>query len=429
MQDKTWQGQFFNISLCILAFTISMPFMYASIAIWILALSWLLRKSFLNLHDLLKPGYLFWIGFYILHAISYTYSVNKAESGFDLVSKLSFVLLPLFISTQSISSKTLEKILFSYVAGITASSIYCIGKAIWLYNQNADPELFFYHPLVKGLEANAVYIAWYTIFAIFILILFKWKIFFQGKQKVLFWGLLTILSVFFILLSSKLLIVLFIVLLLSVALFKKQYAVWQKILTVLLAAGIFSAVFLTDNPIRSRYKSVTENINVNRAFENNYDNKDVQLNNLTIRLFIWRVAIDNIKEHKLWWYGCGNGDFHDLQNGKMHDLGLPGFKDTDEKKSSLYNINLHNMYLQSLMMLGIPGLMCFLFIVVVPFFCFKRIENKTVFLVFQIVSALFMLQEAALQTQAGIIYFTFFSQIFWNLYYSSVKMRSLKPVY
>jgi hypothetical protein len=29
-----------------------------------------------------------------------------------------------------------------------------------------------------------------------------------------------------------------------------------------------------------------------------------------------------------------------------------------------------------------------------------------------------MMQESALQTQAGIIYYCFFTQIFWNIYYT-----------
>lgn len=201
----------------------------------------------------------------------------------------------------------------------------------------------------------------------------------------------------------------------------------QKAIAISLILALVVGIFFTGNPVKQRYKDVEQN-NFQLLFEKDYRNKTLRLNNLTIRLFVWRVALQNIKEKNLWLTGCGNGSVHDIQNQKMKDLGLTEFQ-TEHPTTGLYNMNLHNMYLQSLLMLGIPGLLCFLAIVIVPFFYMKRIDNNIVFVLFQIVASLFMLQEAALQTQAGIIYFTFFSQIFWNLYYSSVKMRSLKPVY
>jgi hypothetical protein len=79
--------------------------------------------------------------------------------------------------------------------------------------------------------------------------------------------------------------------------------------------------------------------------------------------------------------------------------------------------------MQSLLMLGLQGLLVFVLIVVLPFFYIKGTEAGTVFIMFQVTAALFMLQESALQTQAGIIYFCFFSQVFWNISYSSVKSR------
>jgi len=94
----------------------------------------------------------------------------------------------------------------------------------------------------------------------------------------------------------------------------------------------------------------------------------------------------------------------------------------EENRSDLFNVNLHNMYVQSLFMLGIPGLAVFLAIMLGPFFALRYIREKTIFLIFQITAILFMMQESALQTHAGIVFFTFFSQVFWNRsYYNKVK--------
>jgi len=433
MHHTGWRHQFYLISLCILAFAISMPFIYGSISIILLAVAWIISGNFpQKLKKIGSFGALIWILYYVLHTISYTYSTDKGESAFDLQSKLSFVLLPLLIvAGDELDREKIEKIFFSYVLGITASAIYCMGKAVFLYKQTHDINYFFYHTLVKGLETNAVYIAWFTIFSLFLLLFYNWQSFFKEKNTKWKWLLLVLQLTFFILLSSRLLLVLFFLLTIPTSYWvyfrNQKISSIKKIAFVLSILALGFGIFFTKNPIKKRFQEVQQN-DFTQLLRKDYTNNQLQLNNLTIRLFVWRVAIQNMSEQNLWVKGCGNGSVHDIQNQKMKDLGLSAFQ-KPHPDTALYNMNLHNMYLQSLLMLGIPGLLCFLLIIIAPFFCVKKIENKTVFILFQIVSALFMLQEAALQTQAGIIYFTFFSQIFWNLYYSSVKKRSIKPVY
>ncbi len=97
----------------------------------------------------------------------------------------------------------------------------------------------------------------------------------------------------------------------------------------------------------------------------------------------------------------------------MHDAGIGNMYNPNHR-SHLHNVNLHNMYIQSLYMLGIPGLAVFLVMMFAPFIALRRIREKTIFFLFQLTAVLFMMQESALQTQAGIIFFTFFSQILWN---------------
>lgn len=431
MHQTGWKQHFFSISLRVLAFAISMPFIYGSLAIIMLSFAWVIQGGFpQRLKNLWHISYLVWILYYLLHVISYTYSTNKADAAFDLQSKMSFFILPILIGTGiQLDKKQLEKIFFSYVCGITASAIYCMGKAVFLYRVTHKATYFFYHTLVKGLETNAIYIAWFTIFSLFLLLFFSWDTFFKGKKAIFKWVLFSIQMLFFILLSSRLLIVLFFVLLLPIGYVlyfrNKRISLLKKSLILVTILSLACGIFFTQNPVKQRYKDVEQN-NFRQLLENDYSNKPLQLNNLTIRLFVWRVSLQNIRENNLWLKGCGNGSVHDLQNKKMKELGLSDFQNA-HPTSSLYNMNLHNMYLQSLMMLGIPGLITFLLIVCYPFFCMKNVPGKEVFIAFQITCALFMVQEAALQTQAGIVFFTFFSQIFWNIYHFTVKKATGNP--
>lgn len=429
MIKAPWLQQLCYILMCVVAFAIPLPFLFGSVSIILLAAAWLLQANFRETGRNLwsnKP-LLVWILYYALHAVSYLYAHNKHQSAFDLESKLSFVVLPVIIGAGSdIKGRRLENIFFGFVIGITAAAAFCLVKAAVLWKASGDAAVFFYHTLVKGLDANAVYAAWYTIFSIVLLLLFDWKYFFSGRRYTwLKWLLLLIHSVFFILLSSRMLLVLLLIFLVPVF-FKKLFR--NERFPVLLRNGAIAAVLLmvtiisvTDNPVSRRYKELLQS-NMPTAWQHAHVYKVQEFNNLTLRLFVWRVGIDNMNEHHLWWKGASNGDVSDLQNRKMDEWGIPDIYNA-ANRSPMYNVNLHNMYMQSLLMLGIQGLLVFVLIIVLPFFYMKGVEARTIFIMFQVTAALFMLQESALQTQAGIVFFSFFSQVFWNISYTSVKSR------
>jgi hypothetical protein len=70
-------------------------------------------------------------------------------------------------------------------------------------------------------------------------------------------------------------------------------------------------------------------------------------------------------------------------------------------------------------MLGIPGALLLLVLALQPFLiAFSAAWTNRLWIVFTGVSLLFMMQEAALQTQAGIVFYSFFSALFWDYYYN-----------
>lgn len=428
MIKASWLQPLLYLLMCVVAFCIPLPFIFSSVSVILLVAAWLpqahLKETWHNLRS--NKPLLAWILYYVLHAVSYLYAHNKSQSAFDLESKLSFIVMPVIIGAGScITAQWLERILFAFVMGVTAISCFCLGKAVVLWQQTGDTGLFFYHTLVKGLDANAVYAAWYTIFSILALLLYDWSRFFATRKRL--WLkilILTVQSVFFVLLSSRMLLVLLLVFLAAVfsrKLFRNErFSPLLRnsiIAIVLLLTGVIA---FTNNPISRRYKDLLHS-NTQMAWQQPSKGYKVQeFNNLTLRLFVWRVGIANVREHRLWWTGASNGDVAELQNRKMDEWGIPDIYN-EANRSPMYNVNLHNMYMQSLVMLGIPGLIVFLLIISLPFFYMRGISEKILFLMFQVTAALFMLQESALQTQAGIIYFTFFSQVFWNIRYYSVK--------
>jgi O-antigen ligase len=423
MLKARWAHLLWQYSLCILAFAIPLPFRFGSLAIIILAAAWLLqlqpKETFNNLKS--RKALWPWFIYFALHAISYTYSQNKDQSLFDLQSKLSFVLLPLLIGTGSaISSKQTERIFLFFISGVSAIALFSMGRHVFSYLQSHDFSSLFYNHLVEGLDANAVTQAWYTIFAISLLLFVHWEHFFKGFYNYLKIKLIIILTLFLILLSARMLMVLYFLFILPYfmlqsvkRLSKARIIIISTIITALAATLVF-----TENPVKKRYEDIFK-INVNQSFLDDYTHvAEGDFSNLTLRVFLWRIGFENINEKHLWLTGAGNGDVYKLQNDKMHSYGMNIYPPVEAWRSPFYNANLHNMYIQSLMMLGIGGLFIFILISFSPFRKLTQIKYNRLFFVFNVIAIFVMMQEAALQSQGGIIYYTFFIQLFWLLYYT-----------
>lgn len=431
MTPNSWRDKFFVNALLLLAFIIPFPYYFGAISVWVLAGAWLVQGNFANkLPRLSRLGNLVWIIYFLLFALSYFYSDNKQASLVDLTTKLSFIIFPILIGTAEIDRKTLEKIFISFITGVSVIAIYAIVHAFYMFHKNGNPGEFFYHTLVITLDANAVYMSFYVIFALYLFITFRFSSVFTKERKFFKWSVFSLLLVFFILLSCRLLIFLFFVYLGIIGikfLFRNPKKYMLKISILAVAALSFCSIILfTKNPIKERYLIVVRE-NTNLAFQQDYSNKAFVLDNLNIRLLLWRVSIENIKERNLWWAGCGNGDINDIQNEKLLKLGVPGFKKEDGWISPLHDVYIHNMYLQTLEMIGIPGLICLLVILILPFFSIRYVKNKGTFYIFQSTGILFMMQESVLQIQAGVIYFTFFSIVFWSFCYSQKNHKEVMP--
>lgn len=434
MFKARWLQNLHQLTLCALAFSIPYPYLFGSVCIIAVAFFWLLtndlRQTWHNLKG--RKAFWLWFGYYILLAISSIYSENKANSYFDLQAKMSMVILPLVIGCgKDISRRHLQQVFISFVSGISVVALFCIGRAYYLWQHTHDTGVFFYHTLVEGFNANAVYMAWYAIFGISILLFTNWEGIFQSRTgktvKIL---LALLLTGFMILLSARTLLALFIIFLIPFYLskaFKNQRI--SKLQSRLIAGALVLLVgfiVFTKNPIRDRYENILEN-DVQKAWLNDYSHvSESDFSNLTLRLLIWRIGIDNVVEKNLWITGCGNGDTKDLMNDKLIELKFRNIHPELALRSPFYGMNFHNMYLQSLVMIGLPGLVLFVVMVFMPLIKINKIKiHKSLFYIYFLISAVFLFQEAGMQTQAGIIYYSFVSAIFWNLYYTYDKNKML----
>lgn len=427
MRKSAWLSELPLAACCVIACCVPFPFIYATAGIWLLALCWLIggdyRATWVNYRS--TPAYWFWLVYFLLFAAGYYYSFDKDQSFFDTISKLSFVLLPLLVGAGTkVTLRGLAAIVLSFVAGMVAVSVFCLLQAWQLWQHDHDLTHFFYHELTRGLDANAVYMAWYTIGALAGMLLFPWRE--AGHRWMLWcrWPVILFLSGFLFCLASRLMLLSYLLIVIpafGMRLFHR-YRLMLLIPLLTIAIGISGIYILTttNNPIRKRFSDVMHP-DMSVVLNENFHGTEPQWSNLTLRLFVWHVALENMQEHRLWWRGTGNGDAYIYQNTRFEAHGIPNMKENSVGRSTLYKVNLHNMYLQSLLMLGIPGLILFIMIVFGPMLVLHRATAAWLFGVFHLVAILFMAQESALQTQAGVIYYCLFSSVFWAGVKSGVK--------
>ena len=422
-----------HYALFLLAFSIPTWYIFTSICLGLVFIIWILQADFRNVGHRLRNYRAFWpyILLYLLLTISYLYSENKQQAAFDLKIKISILLIPLIIGVgiRGFDAKKLELLLSGLILGVTFTGIIslCDATSVWYFEQYRDA--FYYHFLVRSVDPNAVYSAWYTVVSISLLLFMPWQHYFTGKYKPWRYVLMVFQVVFLVLLSARMFLLLFIVLIIPLAIWKmimrnRRRGITSAVAIILLTIAMVLYINGTDNPIKKRFSALV-NSDMHVAWLDDYRNvKEEEFDNVTLRLFLWRIGIESITENNAWLTGLGNGDVHLALNNKMREYNVPGIDSENQEKPGFYNANLHNMYIQTLVMLGIPGLIIFLLLVLAPVIYIYKVYPYQPFLIFHGTSLIFMMQEAVLQTQAGIVFYILISTIFWNLYYTQKNIIS-----
>lgn len=420
-------------ALCLLAFSLPTWYIFTSISLGLVLALWLWQGRYHETWVNLKTRKALWPWFvlYTFLIASSFYSQDTAQSQFDLKSKLSYLILPIIVGAgiDIFDSKTIERIFLALILGVTFTGIISLAHATTVWYPEKYFFAFFYHQLVSIVNPNAVYTAWYTIFCIALLLFMPWKHFFKGHFKVFRILLILFLLIFFILLSARMFILLFLLFIIPYFI-KKSFSTVRRgvivtIMTIGLVYWVYDIIQHSNNPIKHRYNDII-NRDTKLAWLDDYsDIPESRFDNVTLRLFLWRISLESIAEKNAWLTGVGNGDVHLELTRKMKQYRVQNITSPDEsKRPGFSNANLHNMYLQQLVMTGLPGLFTLLLITIPPLFFIRKVRPYQPFLVFNITSILFMMQEAVLQTQAGIIFYIFISCIFWNLYYSRKQVNN-----
>lgn len=360
--------------------------------------------------------------FYITMLFSLFWTKDTNETQIALIKESPLFIIPFFfISIKNLSVSAKNTIVKYYSFSMVLFSCFFILNALVKYILENKISVFFGHNLV-GKDLNAVH------FSVFISIAIFYFLTKQSKSKIEY-ILIFILTLFLILLDSKIIQYTNILLFTSYILFYTKSANQLRLrnLALVIIASLplffynqlkekieFEFQLNSDNNIGHavipKEQVGKNNISMKQAWNNESFNQNDYFSGEAFRIYQFRVILEIMKEEPIFFQGLGlNASLKKLEEkGIEHNVFLG-----NEKESGYQTKNFHNQYIQIFAELGIVGFLLFMLIVIN---CLKNAFKSKNFtaISFSILMISLFLTESFLWRQRGVVFFITF-YCFFNL--------------
>lgn len=345
---------------------------------------------------------------FTIYLISIFYSEDKSSGWMNIETKLSFFIFPLalFFSNLEIK-KVLPTVLKSFLEGCLIAIILLLANGFSQYYYTQEIDSFFYSKL--SIFSHASYFSMYLCFSLAILYYYSFKPSTEFYIKPLISFLLIIIfSTIIILLASKSgWIILLLTHILALIFWIIKHKQFLKGAIAIGALFLSTVLFYTYSP--SLKKRVDELTRITIK-----DTSTKNLSSTQVRLVVWEIAIQLIKEKPLFGYGCG--DSRNILTEKYKEMNL--------EKLMNKRLNAHNQYLQTLLDVGIIGAIILLTFLILPLlYSFKY--KLWLYSIFILIIGLNFMSEAMLETQSGVIFFAFFNTLFFFTLIQQININNV----
>lgn len=350
------------------------------------------------------------IVFWLIHLLSLFYTENLKYGLSDISQKISIFVIPLVLFSSLVDEKLIIRIKKAFVLSLLASSIYFILRAL-ISSLVITPVGVFFRPNPVGIPwenyffydlfvrpHHPTYYSMYLVLGIsFLLGDVRKKTVIKTRWLIYLVALYFIGLVF--LTSSKAGIITTFLVLLSILFWllrSKGKLILSVALTFFLVLGILFVV--KNNRFIDTIKHLHE-----LSFNEKLDENDLAQKDL-VRLEIWRSVPSAFSGLDLI-YGVGVGDTKNC------------LKNAYKSKNAIYafneELNTHNQYLQTLVGIGVIGLLILVSIIGYCFYLAFKKRDLILFSFILIISINFMF-EAVLERVFGVLFFTFFLILLTN---------------
>jgi O-antigen ligase len=360
-----------------------------------------------------KSGlYLSLTTYFLLSILAVFYSSNQDKAWFDVQQKIALVVFPILLAGMSpYFWNNIRWVFWAFIAGLFAATIYDLfqafqmsytaGKAegmfhFWVYERhenegflqliNLRMSYFSYGYLSRFMHPS--YFSMYLIFGLPV-IYHQYKTRLNPKQldKIAYFFLgLYFIFIIYLLQSTAGFISLALILLIMLI---QEIVITRKKRISFYSYGILLSIFILLFVVKLK-------TNHNSDFATENSEKSLSTSS-SIRLEIWKKTYSLWSENPI--LGTGPSDVRETIKKKFSDLG--------NKEFATGNFNMHNQFLESLIGLGIIGLITLLSILYFGIrIALTDKRELLIFLMIIILSNLFF--ESVMNRQSGLFFLLFF---------------------
>jgi O-antigen ligase len=406
MRNRVHQEIFFITCLLLAFFLPVFPKILPGI-IFLMGMNWIISGVYLETipRMLNEKWRLYTISFallYLLYLVGMLYTTDYEYGWFDLEVKMSLFVFPMIFATSDpgIFSPSRKRFIFSFfIAGSLAGSIILLGHA-WYNHKSGLADAFYYTNLAWYFHSS--YLAMYFTFGTGILLYTLIDDLKYGSvKKIIIRSLILLyLEVIIFLLSSKAgLVALVITQMMFVLLLILRKTGLTRIILIATVLAVVFAGFLKIFPFA--YNRISR---ADSALVSSGTLKTNPEDGTIARMEIWKISFGLIGKHLM--FGVGTGDVKNVYLQAYEQKNL----DSVLKKK----LNAHNQYLQTFVTLGFLGFSLLILLLIVPAYGAVRNGNYLYFL-FLLIFAVHILFESMLETQAGVIFYSFFNVFLFSV--------------
>ena len=334
--------------------------------------------------------------FFLCGLLSLFWTSNIVNTFNGIIDFLPYLALPIGFIFQKNYINKITQILRLLSIAVIVFSFYSFVFGVLNSYLNYDSSYLFYHKLSNNLSGlNAIYLS--------VLVSFSIGFFLIQSKSILNSLALFMLSVFLVLLSSKLIIfftLLFSIIYLIRIIINKEF---KKKYFYLIILGLIILPISSKN-ILKRIKVEIDKTKVSEILQKKEFGQVYLWTGTGLRVFQAKVFLEILEEHQNYFLGFGLDNSQESLKSKYKEYNLyPGF----------YEYNYHNQYIQIVSELGVVGLI----ILISLFFVLLKtaISKKDFFLLYfalLIVSVCFT--ETFLWRQRGMVFFILISLLLFK---------------
>lgn len=327
-----------------------------------------------------------YILFFILVIIWYFFSSETQEAGRQVEVKMAFGIIPILLAGSGIQGKKAENLVRLFVVSNGIAAMILLFMAVLRFYKTGESAAFFYTEF-----SHFIHVTYFSMYMLFCMAWLLMKGVEEYQKFPLMFGIpILLFAVCIFLASAKMMIITLVFATAFMAIYiGRRKNTWGPALFLFILGFLLPVLLynLSENfKLRVNYgmKEITEGFTKRNP---------ETIGSTGLRMVVWSETMPIIMQRLPLGMGPGN-----VQN-KLQEIYIEkGMTHAESRK-----FNMHNEYLQQLAGNGIPGLILFLFIVLLPYFLSAQ-PMKFASFIFSVTLLMASLSESIFERQAGTLF-------------------------